>query len=205
MHVLFANTGVQIVCVPLRGGARYSTAQIGYGWQRLRCGTGEEDDQSRSYPYVQWQVIQAATSKLFLAVDTTCGEPEVGYFCDPGALTKDFIIRLEGILDLGGKPLKAAPPVEVCIRPATATAGDAKHVHMVVDFGNSRTGALLLELTGEISQTPQMMPFELVNRYHLDAWDEAGEFQRMSGARWFSSKTHWCNSPYLPPVPQKKT
>ena len=68
--------------------------------------------------------------------------------------------------------------MEVCIRPATATAGDAKHVHMVVDFGNSRTGALLLELAGEISQTPQMTPFELVNRYHLDAWDEEGEFQR---------------------------
>jgi hypothetical protein len=205
MHVLFANTGVQIVCVPLRGGARYSTAQIGYGWQRLRSGTGEEDEEPRSYPYMQWQIIQAGTSKLFLAVDTTCGDPEVGYFCDPGALTKDFIVRLEGILDLEGKPLKAAPPVEVCIRPATATAGDAKHVHMVVDFGNSRTGALLLELTGEIAQTPQMMPFELVNRYHLDAWDDSGEFQRMPAARWFSSKTHWCNTPYLPPVPQKKT
>jgi len=204
MHVLFANTGVQIVCVPLRGGARYTTAQIGYGWQRLRCGTGEEDDEPRAYPYIQWQIIQAGTTKLFLAVDTTCGDPEVGYFCDPGALTKDFIIHLEGILDLDNKPLRGAPTVEVCIRPATATAGDAKHVHMVVDFGNSRTGGLLLELTGEIAQTPQMMPFELANRYHLDAWDENGEFQRTPSARWFSSKTHWCNTPYLPAVAQKK-
>ncbi|HUT91787.1 MAG TPA: hypothetical protein VMY37_19995, partial [Thermoguttaceae bacterium] len=80
MHVLFANTGVQIVCVPLRGGARYTTAQIGYGWQRSRCGSGEEDDKPRAYPYVQWQIIQAGTTKLFLAVDTTCGDPEVGYF-----------------------------------------------------------------------------------------------------------------------------
>ncbi|MFH1267978.1 MAG: virulence factor SrfB, partial [Planctomycetota bacterium] len=204
MHVIFANTGVQTVCVPLRGGSRYSTAQIGYGWQRLRCGTGEDGEEPATYPYVQWQIIQAGTTKLFLAVDTTCGDPEVGYFCDPGALTRDFVIRLDGILDLQNKPLRGAPAVEVCIRPATATGGDAKHVHMVVDFGNSRTGALLLELTGEIAQTPQMMPFELVNRYHLDAWDDEGEFQRTPSARWFSSKTHWCNTPYLPPLGRKK-
>ena len=204
MHVLFANTGVQTVCVPLRGGSRYSTAQIGYGWQRLRCGSGEDDQEPTTYPYIQWQIIQSGTTKLFLAVDTTCGDPEVGYFCDPGALTKDFTISLDGILDLGNKPLRGAPPVEICIRPSTATAGEPKHVHMVVDFGNSRTGALLLELTGEIAQTPQMMPFELVNRYHLDAWDEEGEFQRTPYARWFSSKTHWCNTPYLPPQSLKK-
>ncbi len=77
----------------------------------------------------------------------------------------------------GGR-CRAFPPIEVCIRSATATAGDAKHVHMVVDFGNSRTGALLLEMTGEITQTPQMTPFELVNRYHLDAWDDEGEFDQ---------------------------
>ncbi len=204
MHVLFANTGVQTVCVPLRGGSRYTTAQIGYGWQRVRCASGEEGEEAVTYPYMQWQVIQSGATKLFLAVDTTCGDPEVGYFCDPGALTKDFIIRLDGLLDLENQPLRGVPPVEVCIRPATATAGDPKHVHMVVDFGNSRTGALLLELTGEIAQTPQMTPFELVNRYHLDAWDDEGRFQRTPSARWFSSKTHWCNTPYLPALPTKK-
>ncbi len=204
MHVLFANTGTQTVCVPLRGGSRYQSGQIGYGWQRCRSGTGEEDDTPTELPFVQWQVIQSGTSKLFLAVDTTCGDPEVGYFCQPSALTKDYIIKLGGILDLEGRPLKGLGPIEVCIRPATATAGDAKHVHMVIDFGNSRTGALLVELAGEISQTPQMMPFELVNRYHLDAWDEDGEFVNMHSARWFSSKTHWCNTPYLPPMSQKK-
>ena len=58
MHVLFANTGVQTVCVPLRGGSRYTTAQIGYGWQRLRCGTGEEDADPSTFPYIQWQIIR---------------------------------------------------------------------------------------------------------------------------------------------------
>jgi len=204
MHVLFANTGVQIVCVPLRGGSRFQTAQIGYGWQRCLCGTGAEKETPRPYPFIQWQIIQSGTTKLFLAVDTTCGNPDIGYFCEASALTKDHVIHLSGLLDVQGKPLKGVAPVELCIRPATATAGDAKHVHMVVDFGNSRTGVLLLELAGEISQTPQMLPFELVNRYHFDAWDDEGRFVSLPDARWFSSKTHWCNSPYLPPLTQKK-
>lgn len=205
MQILFANTGVQIVCIPTRGGIRYTAAQIGYGWQRCRCGTGDESQTPVAYPYIQWQVIQSGTARLFLAVDTTCGDPDVGYFCEAGALTKDFVVRLEGILDLTGKPLRGLSSIELCIRPATAMAGDAKHVHMIVDFGNSRTGALLLELTGEITQTPQMFPFELLNRYHLDAWDEEGQFQSMPSTRWFASKTVWCNTPYLPPWPMKKT
>ena len=205
MQILFANTGVQTVCIPLRSGSRYSTAQIGYGWQRCLCGTGEEGQTPTAYPYIQWQVIQSGASKLFLAVDTSCGERDVGYFCEPSALTRDFQLKLEGLLDAQNKPLRGVPPIELCIRPSTATAGDAKHVHMVVDFGNSRTGALLLEMTGEIAQTPQMMPFELVNRYHLDAWDENAEYVSTESARWFSSKTHWCNTPYLAPIPQKRT
>ncbi len=203
MHVLFANTGVQLVCIPLRGG-RYQSSQIGYGWQRCFCASTEENGPPKAYPYVQWQVIQSGATRLFLAVDTTCGDPEVGYFCQATSLTKDFVVRLEGLLDMEQKPLRGIPPVEVCIRPATASAGDSKHVHMVIDFGNSRTGALLVELTGEISQTPQMLPFELLNRYHLDAWNEAGEVISVPPARWFSSKTHWCNTPYLLPVSQKR-
>ena len=205
MHILFANTGVQLVCIPLKGGSRYQSHQIGYGWQRSPCGSGQENEAPQTYPYVQWQIIQSGATRLFLAVDTSCGDPESGYFCQAGSLTKDFIIRLDGLLDLEHRPLKGIPPVEVCIRPATATAGDAKHVHMVVDFGNSRTGALLVELTGEISQTPQMLPFELLNRYHLDAWNELGEAINMPAARWFSSKTHWCNTPYLPPCRRRKS
>ncbi len=205
MHVLFANTGVQIVCIPTREGNRFSSAQIGYGWQRCRCAKGDASQATTTYPYIQWQIIQSGTSRLFLAVDTTCGDREVGYFCEAGALTKDFIVRLEGLLDLTGKPLRGLAPIEFCIRPATAVAGDPKHVHLIVDFGNSRTGALLLELSGEITQTPQMLPFELVNRYHLDAWDDEGQFHSLASARWFSSKTVWCNTPYLPPLPLKRT
>ena len=137
MHILFANTGVQVVCVPLRG--RYASAQSGYGWQRCRCrGTAEAP---LEYAYIQWQIIQTGSARLFLAVDTTCGDPEIGYFCAAETLVRDHEIRLEGLLDVHGQPLRGLPSVELCIRPATATAGDAKHVHIVVDFGNSRTGA----------------------------------------------------------------
>ncbi|MGN1275170.1 MAG: virulence factor SrfB, partial [Thermoguttaceae bacterium] len=217
MHILFANTGVQVICVPLKGGARYNVSQIGNGWQRTKCGAAEEQEQNTKkkrdpqpestaqiYPYIQWQIIQGTTSRLYLAVDTTCGDAEIGYFCDVNSLTGDFIINLENIQDLNGQPLRGVPMVEICIRPAAAVAGDAKHVHMVVDFGNSRTGALLLEVVGEISQTPQMLPFELTNRYHLDAWDDEGQYRRNPGARWFSSKTHWCNTPYLSPQMMRK-
>lgn len=218
MHILFADTGVQIVCVPLKGGTRYNTGQIGNGWQRCICGVPMEQETGNRkknttapavtgtpYPFIQWQIIQGTITKLFLAVDTSCGDPEVGYFCDASALTRDYEINLENIQDLNGQPLRGVPPIPIIIRPATATAGDAKHVHIVIDFGNSRTGALLLEVVGEISQTPQMLPFELLNRYHLNSWNEDGEAIRMPSARWFSSKTHWCNTPYLPPLPMKKT
>ena len=205
MHILFANTGVQVVCIPLRGGSRYQTSQIGYGWQRCAIAPATPNDPPRTFPYIQWQIIQSGTTRLFLAVDTSCGDPEVGYFCSPNSLTRDFLVNLQGLLDIDNKPLKGVSDIELCIRPAAATAGDAKHVHMIVDFGNSRTGVLLLELAGEISQTPQMLPFELTNRYHLDAWNDEGEFVSQPAAQWFSSKTHWCNTPYLLPLQQKKT
>ena len=204
MHLLFANTGVQILCFPLRGGNRYSATQIGYGFQRCRTAAGVEGQEPKTIPYLQWQIVQGTSNRLFLAVETTCGDPEAGYFCEAGTLIKDFHIRLEGMVDLAGQPLKGLPPIELVIRPVTAIAGDAKAVHMVLDFGNSRTGGLLLELSGEISQTPHMMPFELVNRYHLDAWNDQGQFTSTPASRWFSSKTHWCNTPYLPPLAQKR-
>lgn len=204
MHVLLANTGVQLVCIPLRG-ARFTAAQIGYGWQRCRSGTGDENHTPVEYPYLQWQIVQSGTARLFLAVDTTCGDPAAGYFCEAGSLTKDFVIRLDRLLDLTSKPLRGLPAIELCIRAAAATAGEAKHVHLIVDFGNSRTGALLLEMTGEITQTPQMLPFELVNRYHFDAWDDEGQYHSLPSARWFASRTVWCNTPYLPPMSKKKT
>lgn len=203
-HVLFANTGVQIIAVPLRGGVRYSSAQIGYGWQRCCVASPNPKSKPQQIPFVQWQIIQSQASRLFFAVDTTCGPAEEGYFSQAETLVRDFTLRVENLLDLTGSPLKGVPAIEVCIRPAAATAGDAKGVHLVVDFGNSRTGALLVEMSGEVSQQPLMLPFELINRYHLDAWNEQGEFLIRPAARWFSSKTHWCNTPYLPPLPQKR-
>lgn len=213
MPILFANTGVQIVCIPLPTGRRYTTAQIGYGWQSCECRVplGEDDDPedrkpAKKFAYIQWQIIQSAVSKLFLAVDTTLGDPEVGYFCDPTSLAGDFNVKLTEIIDLQGEPLAGIPPVELVLRAATATAGEAKPVHMVVDFGNSRTGALLLEVAGEVTQAPEMTPFELTSRYSLDAFNDEGEAVSKPAARWFTSKTRWCNSPYQQPpeMPKKE-
>ena len=217
MHILFANTGVQIVCIPLQSGRRYTTAQIGYGWQTCRCRAEAEADEDRRrddddedlealvYPYIQWQIIQSNVSKLFLAVDTSLGDPEIGYFADPTTLAGDFHVVLKHVLDRAGQPLLGLPPIELCLRAASATAGEAKPVHMVVDFGNSRTGALLIEMAGEVSQSAEMMPFELSNRYSLDYFNDEGEQISRPGARWFSSKTRWANVPYIePPAMAKK-
>ena len=209
MHVLFANTGVQIVCIPLQSGKRFTTAQIGYGWQDCHCLSGGDDDDdeqegARPYPYIQWQVVQANVSKLFLSVDTSLGDPDEGYFCDPTSLAGDFNTTLDGLLGLSGSPLPGVPKISLCLRAATATAGEAKAVHLVVDFGNSRTGALLLEVAGEVSQSAEMTPFELMNRYQLDVWNDEGEQINKSNTRWFSSKTRWCNTPYRPPQEMTK-
>ena len=204
MEVLFANTGVQILCVPITGGRRYKTELIGHGWQYTRCrvaSQNEDDDEEFDvveYPYIQWQLIQGSTSRLYLVVDSTCGDPAEGYFCDPSALAGDFIVNLEGLLGADGEPLAGLGDVQFCLRASTAAAGEAKDAHLVIDFGNSRTGALILEMAGEISQTPQMMPFELANRFHLDAWDDEGEPTDSPDDRWFSSQTQWSTSPYLP-------
>jgi len=208
MHVIFANTGVQVICIPLPAGRRFQTNQIGQGWQHCRRRvfsdkTQEEED--RDFPYLQWQIIQGRTSKLYLAIDSSCGDADAGYFCAPNALAGDFEVSLEGLLDIENEELPGIPKVEIVIRAATAAGGDPKHVHMVVDFGNSRTGALILEMTGEVAQTPQMMPFELANRYHLDAWDENGEGIDQPYNRWFSSKTHWAITPFLFPPQLTKT
>ncbi|MEQ8786976.1 MAG: virulence factor SrfB [Pirellulaceae bacterium] len=210
MHVLFANTGVQVVCIPLQAGRRYTTAQIGYGWQYCHCLSQQRDEDhedqegASAYPYIQWQVVQANVSKLFLAVDTSLGDPDEGYFCDPTSLAGDFRVALEGLLGLNGSPLQGIPKIELCLRASSATAGEAKAVHLVVDFGNSRTGALLLEVAGEVAQSAEMTPFELLNRYQIDIWNDEGEQVGKPTARWFSSKTRWCNAPYLPPLETTK-
>ena len=69
---------------------------------------------------------------------------------------------------------------------------------MVVDFGNSRTGALLIE-PRQKGETPDMEPFELVNRHQLDSWNENGEFVKRHSQRWFSSRSNWCMAPLQRP------
>lgn len=201
-YQLFADTGIQIVCVPLDG-VRYQSSQIGLGWQRCRCASAAQGRRAagaagdeKLYPFIQWQIIQSATVKLFLAVDTSCGDRRLGFFQEEKTFVHDFLVRIENLLDLQGQPLPKVPPVEIRIQP-TGMAGDPRVVHMVVDFGNSRTGALLVERTGELAQLPRMQPFELLNQYQLDAWDDRGQRQGRPADRWFSSKTHWCTTPYL--------
>jgi hypothetical protein len=203
MHVLFANTGVQYVCEPLRQGTRFTSAEIGLGWQPCEM---KEGDTIRRLHYVQWRIV---STRLFIAIDTTFGDKDRGFFCSADALTGDFPLKITGLLarDANADPksddaknrktLDGLPTIEIAIRPAIGGSESAKVVHMVVDFGNSRTGALLIEPRS--GETPDMEPFELVNRYHMDAWNDRGEFEKYHSARWFSSRTNWCMSPFNRP------
>ncbi|MFM9966151.1 MAG: virulence factor SrfB [Planctomycetaceae bacterium] len=203
MHVLFANTGVQYVCEPLRAGTRFTSSDIGLGWQHCDL---QEGSTQRSLPYVQWRIMNG---KLFVAVDTTCGESSCGFFSSADTLIGDFPVSIKGLLvpeptptpeakpgkeEKKRRTLEGLPLVEIVIRPATGGSESAKSVHLVVDFGNSRTGALLIE--PQPGETPDMEPFELLNRYHLDAWNDKGEFEKKHSARWFSSRTSWCMAPF---------
>ena len=196
VHKVFSNTGVQCVCEPLPRGTRVQDSK---GWQYCQC--LEADGQSiKSYHYLQWQVI---ANRLFFAIDTTCGAQEHGYFQTTDALTADFMISIapNSLVGSNRQPLAGLPaglpPVEMAICSASATAGGPIGVHLVVDFGNSRTGALMIEHSDE--RTPVMEPFELQNRYRMDVWNLNGEFRKRPLNRWFSSRTRWSMPPYQSP------
>jgi hypothetical protein len=210
MHLLFTNTGVQLVCIPLNAARRYTTAQIGYGWQycRVQSSASQQSNAAptiRNVSYIQWQIIQGPISRLFLAIDTSLGDPALGHVCSADALAGDYQVKLEGLVDITGELLPGIPHVELCFRAAASTAGDARPVDLVVDFGNSRSGALVLETSLDGAESVKMMPFELLDRYRLDGWDERGEQRSHPETQWFSSKTRWCDTPYLAPEPVVRT
>jgi hypothetical protein len=193
--ILFADSGVQILCFPLPADVNLPGDQVGSGWQHCQC---EVKDEVVEYGYLQWQLLR---NRFYLAVDTTIGpdDAEVGYFAKRSSLGEDFVQTLTNVLGTKGKPLAGIPLVEFIIRPAIAGGGEPKDVHMVVDFGNSRTGALLVEFRDVTDQDPIMTPLQMINRYSLDAWDDSGQFAPDMATWWFSSKSHWCTPPYLAP------
>ena len=198
--ILFINSGVQLICFPLDPNLQTTADQVGSGWQLCQSQDSSPNAEQPivNYGYLQWQV---QNHRLFLAVDTSIGTSEDGppqYFSKASSLTKDVPISLTGMLDAQGKPFEGLPPLEFILRPATSDSGADRHVHLVVDFGNSRTGGLLVEFRGDARQEPMMTPLQLVNRYHLDAWNEQGKWDTTNATWWFSSKSHWCTSPYLP-------
>lgn len=200
--ILFVNSGIQVICFPLRADQRYTADQVGAGWQYVQYKSIDKTTQKETVVrsgYMQWQVLDR---RFFLAVDTTIGttEGEPAYFAKAATLAGDVAVKLHGLLDVNGRPLPGLPPLDFIIRPATIEAGEERPVHMVIDFGNSRTGGLLVEFRGDTAQEPMMTPLRLVNRFHLDAWDERGQWNTANATWWFSSKSHWCATPYLPPA-----
>ena len=199
--ILFADTGIQILCVPLPAGVHAPPGdEVRPGWQHCQCRIKDEVIQ---YGYLQWRLLD---NKFYLAVDTTIGpdDAEVGYFAKRSSLGDDFVQTLPNVLGLNGEPLPGIPPIEFVVRPATAGGGEPKDVHTVLDFGNSRTGALLVEFREANNQDPLMTPLQMMSRYSLDAWDDSGHFFPDMSTWWFSSNSLWCTPPYLEPPSLEK-
>ncbi len=207
MYELFANTGVQLLFFPVQR-ADFAYDETHRGWQRcfLAKGSGKGE-----LPFIQWQWVDSP-SRIFLAVDTTCGDPRRGYFVSEETLVADQTFVLGGLLDAKlNKPLEfgrrlddEGKPIDDPLRFLIRARGDGdpRDVHLAVDFGNSRTGALLLELSGATHRNEDMLPLDLINRFRLDAWDERGLLRPRADSRWFTSQTHWCTTPYLAPEPR---
>src|SRR5579871_6040580 len=106
MFPIFANTGIQLICVPLASNRRYTSAQIGFGWQRCvtlaKTAADHSASEAKSLPFVQWQIIQSQASRLFLAIDTSLGDPSLGFICAGDALAGDHRLTIGAILDLAG-------------------------------------------------------------------------------------------------------
>lgn len=200
-HLLFANSGLQWLFVYLSEAlqdARYADK----GWQYCRVPADPGDQEPvKNLSWVQWQLCGGRNArKLFLVVDTTLGRGmgEEGYIRSEGGFVDDEQITIENWLDEQGNEIKGLPPVELLLRPISE-GEEAKDVHLVVDFGNSRTGALVLEMSGQqMNPKLEMYPFPLINRYRMDAWTEKG-FKPHPSSLWIHSKTCWCTTPYRPP------
>ncbi|MBU6174493.1 MAG: virulence factor SrfB, partial [Planctomycetes bacterium] len=199
--VIFTNTGVQILAFPIRSG-RFKEGQLALGWQRCRC---ELQGQVKDYWYIQWQLIQNKPL-LFLAIDTTLAPAEkptdAGYFSKEGRMFGDFEVKLDGLLGKNDQILEGIGSPTFIIRSAQAEGGESKDVHLIVDFGNNRTGGLLVEFHGDLNQDPSMQPLQMIDRFALDNWDDEkkkGELKRDPSLWWFSSRAQWSTAPYLDP------
>jgi len=197
-RVLFANSGVQLLCFPLEQEVRDHDR-----WAHLSSG---EDLSPSGFEFIQWKILR---NKLILAIDTTAStDPtdDSGYFCRESALGGDYQIKIPlnqfgSVAKSQGFQLKSGSDIEFVIKPVGLSEGKAKEVDLVVDFGNNRTGAIILEIQDSGNEPMLMMPFELQDRTNLpSAWDDNGVELVLPQPknRWFSSRTHWCTTPFLP-------
>lgn len=179
--ILFANTGVQIIArkLPERPSARP------VGWQPCFCQYSQPSPPT-ALKYVQWQIVD---DQLFVALDTTLGPTKHGHVREDGHLEGPYTIKLRRLCDDKGTPIEglASFSLDVQVHPKPLNS-EAEKVHLVIDFGNSRTMALLIELSGSPHPQFTMLPFVLQDRF---------QFRR--GQNCFLSQTVWCTPPYRRP------
>jgi hypothetical protein len=179
---LFDDTGIHIV-------ARNTTLPISTttaGWQQAY-----QTDGNNTVPlhWLQWQALE---KQCFLAIDTTTGDIREGHL-RPNAAATDSKVPIRQIVDKAGKPVVHFPEFVLHIEPNMGP----RDVHLVVDFGNSRSGALLVEVDDQ-GKNLVMLPFEIDNLYSMRNWQD-GKRKSDPRNRWFSSRTAWCQQRYLEP------
>lgn len=190
---LYANTGVQYLGFPIQA---TGTLPPDEGWHQC---WSKQDGTVRPFHYIQWRLQRSGKGDriLVLAVDTSLGpgRQSEGYFDAEDFFDDDREVLIQGLCDEDGEAVSGLAETELrfTIRPAFRR-GNAIPVHLVLDFGNNRSGALLLEFEDE---KPTMARFELHSRYRLE-WVTDHADTTEQGPSWYSSKTHWCTTPLLP-------
>ncbi len=205
MHVLFANTGVQVVCIPLRGGSRYQTNQIGYGWQRCamrRRGRQRSPADLPLHPVADHPVghdaavpgrrhlLRRPGSRLLLLAHLA--DPRL-----PRQSARAAGHRGQAAEGRAATSSSASAPRRP--RPATPSTSTWSSTS-----ATAAPACCCWNWPAKSARRRRCSPSSSPTATTSTPGTRKASSSAMPAARWFSSKTHWCNTPYLPPLEQKK-
>ncbi len=205
MHVLFANTGVQIVCVPLAAAAATRptrSATAGSGALRQRAGKARPP---RLSPTSSGRSSSPAPRGCSWPSTPPAATPRSATSARPTRLTKDFLVHLDGSAGPGGQAAEGHPrdravhpPGDGHRRRRQARAHGRRlrqQPHRRAAAGDGRR---------DRARRRRCCPSSWSTATTSTPGTRRARRVSLPAARWFSSKTHWCNTPYLPPLAQKK-
>lgn len=152
---LYANTGIQIVDTKLSVPQSHESRPLNQEWNKWSIDT----------PWVQYKICQ--NRKIILAIDTSVDlgcktECARGEETLPSGEEPLVILRISDLREVG----LGSEKFEIYIHRELSGTGTPKNVAFVIDYGNSRTSALLVEDTSVNAQKLPAVPFELTPFYN---------------------------------------